>query len=211
MIQRITKTVLFFNLLMLISCGQKDPNKQIDEGNVKGEIYKSSDIGWTIEIPKGWSVISKDQIDNQEAKGKEAIEKSSGQKVDMTQMKHLISFQKNQFNLFASTSEPFKEDYPGEYQENSKKLCNMIYQTYVDNKIKTDSSSGKEIIQGLEFNVFRTTIYTPDGKVILNQIMYNRLINGFDFGVNINYNNDEDKKAMLDAFKKSNFIKKFKD
>ncbi|MRX70213.1 hypothetical protein SAMN06265349_101786 [Flavobacterium resistens] len=210
MIQRITKTILFFLLSIFISCGQKDPNKQIDEGTIKGETYKSSDIGWTIEIPKGWSVISKDHIDSQESKGKEAIEKSSGQKVDMSQLKHLISFQKNQFNLFASTSEPFKEEYPGEYQENSKKLCNMIYQTYIDNKIKTDSSSGKEIIQGLEFNVFRTTIYAPDGKVILNQIMYNRLINGFDFGVNINYNNDEDKKAMLDAFKNSKFTKKFK-
>lgn len=210
MIQKITTTVLFLSLLSLISCGQKDPNKQIDEGTVKDEIYKSKEIGWTIEIPKGWSIVSRDKTDENDQKGQEAIEKSSGQKIDLSHLKHLISFQKNNFNLFASTSEPFKEESPGDYIKSSKSVRELIYQTYVDHDIKADSSSGKEIIQGLEFNVFYTTIYAPDGKVILNQILYNKLINGYDFGVNINFNNDNDKKIMLDAFKKSKFDNRLK-
>jgi hypothetical protein len=39
--------------------------------------------------------------------------------------------------------------------------------------------------------------------------MYSRLINGYDFGANINYNNDDDKKIMVDAFKNSKFDKNY--
>ncbi|MFT3704516.1 MAG: hypothetical protein QM802_19265 [Agriterribacter sp.] len=204
---KITNSILIFFLLTFISCAHPDPNKQIDEGSVNNQIYESKEIGWTIEIPKNWTVISKDKIESNDQKGLDAIEKSTGSKVDMKSLKHLISFQKNQFNIFTSTSEPVKEAFSGEYQQNNKELNEIIYKTFTDQGIKVDSLSGKEMIQGLEFNTFRTTIHGPDGKVILNQILYSRLINGFDFGVNINYNNEEDKKVMIDAWKKSKFSK----
>ncbi|HYV95517.1 MAG TPA: hypothetical protein VE978_27325 [Chitinophagales bacterium] len=194
--------------LAIFSCGQVDPNKQIDEGNVTGEIYQSNEIGWTIEIPKGWTIISKDKAEANDQKGKDAIEKVSKTEIDTKTLKHLISFQKNQFNIFASTSEPFTEDFPGEYEQNNRALNELIYEAYINQGIRTDSSSGKETIQGLEFHTFYTTIYAPDGKVILHQILHSRLINGFDFGVNINYNNEEDKKTMVDAWENSMFDKK---
>ena len=205
---KLPSLILIIYSLVIISCGQADPNKQIDEGSVKGETYESKEIGWSIEIPKNWKIISKDKVEANDEKGKSAIEKSSGLKIDTKALKHLISFQKNQFNIFASTSEPVTEEFPGEYQQNNKALNELIYNTFVDQGIKTDSASGKETIQGLEFNTFYITIYAPDGKVILNQIMYSRLINGYDFGVNINYNNDQDKKTMIDAWEKSKFTNK---
>lgn len=205
---KLPSIILTIYSLVIISCGQKDPNKQIDEGIIKGEIYESEEIGWSIEIPKDWKIISKDKVEANEEKGKSAIEKSSGLQIDTRALKHLISFQKNQFNIFSSTSEPFKEEFPGEYQQNNKGLNEILYNAFVDQGIKADSASGTETIQGLEFNTFYTTVYAPDGKVILNQIMYSRLINGYDFGVSINYNNDEDKKVMIDAWEKSKFTKK---
>ena len=204
---KITKLILTFFSLTIISCGQIDANKQIDEGSVKDQIYESKEIGWTMKIPKDWTVISKDKVEANDQKGKNAIEKSTGLDIDTKALKHLISFQKNQFNIFASTSEPFKEEFPGEYQQTNKTLNEIIYKTFTDQGVKTDSSSGKETIQGLEFTTFYTTIYAPDGKVILNQIMYSRLINGFDFGVNINYNNEQDKKTMVTGWKNSKFTK----
>lgn len=204
---RLSRLTLFLYTisLLLFSCEKKDPNKQIDEGIIKGEIYKSKEIGWEIRIPSGWSVVSRDVTQKSEEKGQNAVEQSTGQKFDLSSLKHLISFQKNQFNMFASTSEPFMEEFPGEYEENNKNINSLIYQTFIDQGIKADSSSGQEVIQGIKFNTFYTTIYAPDGKVILNQILYSKLINGYDFGVNINYNNEEDKKTMIDAWKKSKF------
>lgn len=203
---KLTTTILTFVLIIFASCGQVDPNKQIDEGKVNGRIYESKEIGWSIEIPKDWKIISKDKVETYDEKGKSAIEKSSGLEIDTKELKHLISFQKDQFNVFGSTSEPFKEEFPGEYQQNNKALNEVIFNAYKDQGMKVDTSSGKEIIQGLEFNAFYTKIYTPDGKVMLNQILYSRLINGYDFGVNINYNNDQDKETMLNVFNKSKFI-----
>ncbi len=205
---KLTITSLTFIFLILVSCGPVDPNKQIDEGSAKGTTYESKEIGWIIEIPKEWKIISKDKVEANEENGKKALEKSSGLEIDTKALKHLISFQKDQFNIFASTSEPFKEEFPGEYQQNNKFLNEIIYNTFKDQGIKVDSASGKETIQGLEFNKFSTTIYAPDGKVILNQVLYSRLINGYDFGVNINYNNDQDKKMMMNAFVQSKFTKK---
>ncbi len=194
--------------LLIVSCGRVDPNKHVDEGYVKENIYKSTEIGWSIEIPDGWEVVTKDKIEANDQKGKDAIEKTAGTEVDISGLKHLISFKKNQFNLFASTSEPFKEEYPGEYIENGRNLNKLIFDTYLDLGIMADTSSGTAIIDGLEFRTFETKIFSDDGKLILNQIMYSRLINGFDFGISINYNNDTDRDVMLKVLKESKFDKK---
>jgi hypothetical protein len=205
---KLSLTLLSLLSVVFISCGSGNANKQIDEGKVKGEVYESKDLGWTIEIPKGWKVVSKDKIDANDAKGKEAIEGVTGEALDTKSLKHLIAFQKDQFNIFTSTSQPFKEEHPGEYDEASAALNGLIYETFASKGIKTDTSSGKESIQGLDFHTFKSTVYGPDGKVLLYQILYSRLLNGYDFGVNLNYNNDEDKEVMMSAWKASVFTKK---
>jgi hypothetical protein len=192
---------------VLFSCSHIDPNKQIDEGKVTGDIYHSKELGWTIEIPANWKIVSKDEVQKNDQKGKEAMSKVYKGDIDMKTLKNLISFQKNMFNVFASTSQSFKEDSAGEYNHNCKMINQIIYQTYIGQGIKADSSSGKEIIQGLVFNTFYATIYGRDGKPVLHQILYSRLINGYDFGVNINYNNDADKETLVNAFKNSKFEK----
>ena len=98
------------------------------------------------------------------------------------------------------------EAYDGEWKEINAALKELMYSTYVERGIKTDSSTTETIkIDGLEFTSYQMTIYSPEGDVIINQIMYSRLINGLDFGVNINYNNESDKKEMLDAWLNSKF------
>lgn len=198
--------LLFAPIFIITSCGQRDPNKQIDEGKVDGETYTSQEIGWTIQIPKGWSVTSRNKLEANDKKGKEAIEKVIGE-FDISGLKHLVSFQKNLFNTFQSTSEPFTPEYEGEWEENNAKIKKLLYDTYTNQGIKVDTSSSKAVIDGLNFDVFKSTIYGPNGNVILHQELYSRYINGFDFGVNINYNNDEDRRTMLEAWQNSKFKK----
>ncbi|HET6225159.1 MAG TPA: hypothetical protein VFF27_02705 [Bacteroidia bacterium] len=198
---------LFFTLLCfsLFSCAPKDPNKQVDEGKVNGTIYESKEIGWSIEIPNDWQIISKDKIEQNEQLGKDAMEKTVGGPIDTKTLKHLISFQKDRFNIFSSTSQPFKEEYAGEYKKNTQLIYDVLYNTFTDQGIKVDTASGKETVQGIEFNTFHTTIYKPDGKVILKQILYSQFLKGFDFGATISYNNEENKETMLKAWKNSKF------
>ncbi|AUP80778.1 hypothetical protein [Flavivirga eckloniae] len=201
--------ILLGILVSIASCKQKtDPNKQIDEGHVKNDVYSSKEIGWTITIPDNWKVITKEQNETFQKKGLDAMEDMLDEEVDASEVRNLIGFQKDQFNIFQSTSEPFEVEYEGEWEETNAALKELIYYTYMDQNIKVDSTATKIVkVNGLDFRSYEFKIYGPNGDVILNQIMYSRLINGFDFGVNINYNNESYKKEMLDAWLNSKFKK----
>lgn len=199
-------TIITIILFSLQSCNLNDPNKNVDEGEIQGKNYKSEEIGWTMEIPDGWTVVDKDLTEERNNKGQKALEKSMGQKVDFTGLKNLLSLQKGQFNVFQSTSEPFDLEYEGQWEETNAAVKSIIFSTYKDQGIKADTSiTTIEKIDGLDFHKYSFTIYSPDGEIILNQIMYGRLINGFDFGVNINYNNNKDRDELLKVFKNSKF------
>ena len=203
---KIKLTILLF-LTVLMSC-KTDPNEQIDEGKITENTYHSKEIGWTMDIPKGWKVTHKSVLDERTEKGLDALSETVGFEYDASQLKQLLNFQKNQFNIFQSTSEPFEVEYEGEWEENNHGLKDLLYNTYLEKGIKTDSTETKTVtIDGLEFISYGFTIYSKKGDVILNQIMYSRLINGMDFGVNINYNNESDKKEMLEAWLNSKFRK----
>ena len=186
---------------------QTDFNSHVDEGWMTGNSYHSKEIGWSIQIPEGWQVTARNFLAAQDKKGKEAIEKSAGVQIDMSSVTHLVAFQKSLYNSFASTIEPFEEEYPGQYQEHSENLYQMLWQTFTDNKMKFDTLLRTETIQGLEFNVFEINLYSPKGEIVLNQLIYNKLYKGYDFGVNINSNNDFDKKVLLTALRQSKFDK----
>ncbi|WP_299124987.1 hypothetical protein [uncultured Winogradskyella sp.] len=203
---KIKLTILLF-LTVLISC-KTYPNKQIDEGKITESKYHSKEIGWTMEIPKGWNVTHKSILDERIEKGLDAINETAEIEYDASELKQLLNFQKDKFNIFQSTSEPFELEYDGEWEENNAGLKKLVYNTYQQRGIKTDSTETKTIkIDGLEFQSYGFTIYSPKGEIILNQIMYSRLINGLDFGVNINYNNESDKKEMLEVWLNSKFKK----
>jgi hypothetical protein len=190
--------------LSISSCG--DTSKKTDEGQIRKNEYTSKEIGWTIEIPEGWEVTDLEKTKKSSQKGEKAIEETINAEVDYSGLKHLITFQKNQFNIFQSSSEPFKLEYEGEWEETDCSLKAIVYDTYKNQGIKADSSATTiDKIDGLDFRTYSFTIYSPKGDVILKQIIYGRLINGFNFGVNINYNNEKDKDEMLKAFRKSKF------
>lgn len=128
--------------------------------------------------------------------------------IDYSRLKNLVGFQKNKFNIFQSTSEPFELEYEGEWEENNEALKDIIYAAYQSQGINVDSTETKiEKIDGLKFYSYSFTVYGPKGEIILKQTMFSRLINGFDFGVNINYNNESDRDEMLLAFRSSKFRK----
>ncbi|HRF77184.1 MAG TPA: hypothetical protein PLB46_11465 [Chitinophagales bacterium] len=106
-------------------------------------------------------------------KGTQALEETIDQEVDFSGVKTLIAFQKNQFNIFQSTSEPFKLEYEGEWEINNAAIKALIFETFVNQGIKADSSATSvETIDGLDFQTYSFTIYGPNDEVILNQILY---------------------------------------
>lgn len=206
---RKTLFTLFAGIILgITSCGQADPNENVDEGKVEGNLYTSAEIGWTIEIPTGWTIVEKDETEARNEKGKEIIEETIGGEFDASGLKNLIVFQKNKFNIFQSTSEPFKVEYEGEWEQNNHALKELIYTTYESQGIKVDSSvTTIEKIDGLNFLTYILTLYGKKGEIILHQMLFSRLINGFDFSVNLNYNNNRERDELLKAFRNSRFEK----
>lgn len=206
--KKIAFTIITGISVSLTSYAQVDPYRSFDEGKLEGNIYTSLEIGWTIEIPKGWTVIDKEKSEEIYERGREALKGTFDGEIGHGGMKDLISFRKSQFNIFQSVSEPFELDYEGEWEENNSAIKEILYLALENQGIKADSSSTKiEKIDGLDFHTYSFTIYGLNGEVLLKQIMYNKLINGLDFGVNINYNNDQDADQLLKAFRNSKFRK----
>ena len=192
------------SLTLFISC-KTDPNKQVDEGKVIENKYHSKEIGWTIEIPKGWNVTKRDESQEREDKGLKAMNEANGIDYDVSGLKQLISFQKDRFHIFSATSEKFELEYDGEYEENKVLVKELLYNTYASNGIKFDTISSIEKIDNLEFDLFHITLYDPKGNIMLYQDFYSRFINGLDFGVNLNYINDKEKNELVRVWRNSKF------
>jgi hypothetical protein len=174
--------------------------------NAANRTYTSQEIGWTMTIPDGWQITSIDRLEELDRKGLEAIEKTVNGSIDYSGLKHLVSFNKDKFNIFQSTIEPFKEEHAGEWDENNRALREVILTTYKQQGIRaaaTDIST--ETIDGIVFQKYEVTIYGPGGEVIIKQLMYSSLVNGYDFGAAITYNNTPDKNTMLEAWQASRF------
>lgn len=203
MIRSLIYRCLAFILIIFLSCNSSSLKEERDAL----EAYTSKEIGWTIEIPQGFKRTSQIKRDADDQKGKEAIEKVYEGELKIDSLRHLVSFMKNQFNSFDSTIEPYEETEAGEYAENNVLIHKLIFDTYHKQGIKIDTSSSKINLKGQLFNAFYIKIFGPNGEVALNQIMYSKMIKGYDFGVNINYNNEEDKNALISAFMNSNLDK----
>ena len=113
------------------------------------------------------------------------------------------------FNSFSSTIEKYDKKIHGKWSETNNKTKKIIYATYLKQGIKVDSSATQtENIDGVEFETYELTLYNKKNEIALNQIMFSKYLNGFDFGININFNNENDKKILLKNWKESKFMKK---
>ncbi len=187
----------YISLLFLLISIAFSSEAQTDS---KARSYYCKEIGWTILVPDGWSVLSKEKQADLQNTGKKAMEKVTEEDIPTQRLKNLISFRRDPLNVFMSTIEPFTEDKPGEYEQNNRKIYGLIYSTFKNEGIKADTASGEEMIRGHKFYTFATKIYSKDGDLILQQKMFSRLVKGYDFGVTISYDNEQDKQAMLDAW-----------
>lgn len=201
MIKNLIYSCLAFSVSVILGCTSSSPNEE----SPTPETYTGKEIGWTIEIPKGYKLTSQTKMDADDEKGKQAIGKVYDGELKVDSLTHLISFMKNQFNSFDSTIEPYEETKPGEYAENNILIHKLVFDTYHKQGIKIDTSSATLNLKGQVFNAFYIKIYGPNGEVALNQIMYSKMFKGYDFGVNINYNNEADKNALVNAFMNSSF------
>ena len=202
--------------LSLLSCKEKkqelkDKQKEIETGTLDStNRYSADEIGWTTSIPSGWEVQTRENTKKNTERGLKAIEKEMNAEVDASKLIQLLNLKKGKFNSFLSTIEPYDTTDGISYEENNRRLYEVMKQTYAGQGIDARYSEDIALLDGLSFYVFNVKIYNKDkSTVILNQTMYSRLINGYDFGMTISYNGDEARKELEDIVFSSKFSKRF--
>lgn len=206
------KLVFFLSAIIFGLCSQIRAQNSIDSQPLKTHgdsitIYKNWQLGWKIDVPNGWPILQKETTDEFYKK----IIDSSKSPIDTSNSKILLFAQKNKHNLFIATLQYFDEGRRGNWSDNNSVMDQQSYQEYVDHikgtGMKCDSMSLKEKIGGIEFRVFSIKIYYPGGKLVLDQLAYEKLVHGSIFGVLISTDNLLDKDTMITAWKNSIFDK----
>lgn len=194
---------LSFTLLLAGACGspaKKDYSKEVDEGTFNGNTYTSQALGWTMEFPDNWIITTKSSLESLDERSKESVNDSTS---NMSGIKRTLAFQKNFDNNFQSCWETFSGDETA-YKRVLYNNHEMIYTNYLERNIYADTVGGTLKVDGITFDTYEVSL-NRNSEVFATQLLLNALIKGKYMTVTIAYNNDADKKKMLDLFKKSTF------
>ena len=203
------RVFLLLIFVCILSCKKSDKQPYGNKDIIKNNVFENKEIGWKMEIPTNWKIIKKEKSNKDVIDAYETVETSTGEKYNKSQFTNILKFEKDMFNKFSSTIEKYDIKIHGDWNKTNSKVKKIIYESYLKQGIKVDSSATKtENIGGIDFKTYELTLYNKKNEIALNQIMFSKYLNGFDFGVNINYNNVEDKRLLLKHWKESKFAKK---
>jgi hypothetical protein len=210
MIRILILTIAFFTFVSCNNGSQSATEGETTEANktkAKPISYTSKEIGWTIEIPEGWKIEDQQKLKADIDEGKKVLEKKG---IDLSISGHeinLVTFRKNQLSKLQSTAIPYKEEYKGSWKDAYLLIKKQIYDGFNSLGVKVDSVSNQAEIDGLKFEVFVLTIHDKKDRILMHQLMYRTLIKGFDFVINITYDEDMNGIEVMEAWKKSKFDK----
>ncbi len=202
----IYQVLFLMSCIILTSCKNSSQQQYGNNDVLESNIFTNIEIGWTMTIPSNWKVASKEESNKRVLEGYESIESTTSEEYDKSQFTNILTFEKDMFNTFSSTIEKYDLELHGDWKITNSVVKKMAYETYIKQGLKVDSTHTKtESIDGIEFEFYEFSFYNQNKEIVLNQIMYSKLINGFDFGVNINYNNLDDKNLLLNNWRDSKF------
>ena len=190
---------------LLTSCKTKEKEqslyekrKELNKGDLGADnVYRVPEIGWTTTIPKGWNIITRDEMANIKKRGAKEMGKVMDAEIDYSTVQDLISVRKDRFNSFMSNIQKFDTATDGDFDERTKTVFDAIRYTYQSKNMKMEDQVGAVRIDGVMFSRLEMKIFDADEKeIILNQEFYIAPINGYDFSMIVNYNNEDDKDIL---------------
>ncbi len=191
--------VIIFLTGILSACIIQPDNRKKDFSK-----YSSQEIGWSVEYPKSWKVLTNNDI-GQEAGSTSTTDKSKSK--DTLQMRHknLFWIEKDKFNTFSSTVQSFDSLIDGSYEKTQEALFQAMLSTYHNQGLYFQYKIGNDMIDGLVFKTYFIKFFSNDRKnVILYQVIFDRLIKGKNaLTLSINFNNDKDRQTLINMVKSS--------
>lgn len=188
--------IILFSIVTVVIIGCSKENKT----------FNVTEIGWSVGLIDGWKIESSRNLNKDLQEGIEIIKKSGVNPNINGEEISLITLRKNTISKFQVTIIPFKESYKNEWNDKYPLIKNHIYNIFIAQGVKVDSTSSKEKIDGVDFEIFNMKIYQNDRQV-MEQNMYRTYLNGYDFIINMTNDKPLYKKQMLRTLRKSKFSK----
>ncbi|WP_282143411.1 hypothetical protein [Cellulophaga baltica] len=173
----------------------------------ENKTFHAPEIGWTINLIDGWDIESARKVDQDIHEGLALIE-NSGESVYVSGKEiGLFVLRSDEITKFQATIIPFEETYENEWNDKYLQIKDVIYSIFASQSVQVDSTSSKETIDNIAFEVFNIKL-SQNGSTLMEQNMYRTYIKGYDFIINMSHNSINDKKAMLATLRASKFDKK---
>ncbi len=191
-----------FSVLLLTICFSS-VNSQSES-----RVYNFKQIGWSLRLPADFDVMDSAANLAHMQKGLRAIEDVTDVTADISKTITLISATKDKFNYFNATIEPFDDSDGISWESANQALKEVLYATFTEKMSDAviDTSSGKQIIDGVSFDRYHITI-SLDGKSIFNMLLLSKLYKGFDFGISYLYLDERTRDQIESMLRESKFSK----
>lgn len=190
------KKIIFLYLLILLftSCSESKPELIT---------YTFDKIGWEVQAPNNWEVISYTKLDANMARGVKAL--GEKQSIESQKIEYLLNVKLTKSNFFNSYIAPFNQnvyDLKLVLELGIESMDKMHKEREIDATL-SDISQVK--VGGLDFYTYSVQVKNTKGELVLTQYSYSRIINEYLLQVVIGHNNPKSKEALLGAWKTSIF------
>lgn len=173
------------------------------------ETYFSSELGWKMEIVKGWEKMDSSQVAALTSRGISELKSQTGlDSVDMSTTKQLLHLQLSQNKLNKFTSSIDKQNITSEEEFNIylDYILALLYDTFTGMNFKVEKIENPDVtIDGVKFK--HITFKLSSSGDVLEQNLYVAYRNGYIFTVAIITTNEKYKKEIETAFLNSKFSK----
>ncbi len=175
---KLLQAILLLSLVPLFACNQ-----------VKKTQYSFNEINWTISVPDSYDIASADEVEETGNRSKKAIEYIDST-LDFSATKDLITIRKGELNYFTAAITPF-DPRTQDWELSNSNVKKAIVQGFKNQttSVSIDSSTSQIFLNNIQFGKFKLTLTYPDNNIV-HILVYNRIHNGYDFGVLVCYVDD---------------------
>ena len=198
---------------LLLAGGDASPAAPatVIEGQSAPGRYDDPVLGWSMQRPPGWSVMSPDEVDAQARKGRALLEETLGERVEMNHT-NLLHLRSNRKSVFTSTREYYDES-AGPYAAVQETLFQAVRESFATADIPIRVERRRETIDGVAFQLMQVSMRARDdeSREIMQQYLYNALVRNQCFTVTVTAVttvDDAELEAGLRAWRASKFAKR---
>jgi len=194
-------------ILILTICLLTISRQLFSQESNKKHFFK--EVGWTILLPSDFHVLDSAANAAKVEHGRKEIEESAKVKYDYSATKTLIAANKDAYNYFTATIEPFdttKERFDVFHKQEDLDH----YKTYTDlaPTAKIDTSTTSIIIDNLVFKKFHTTLTFVKENLVMHIISLSKYYKGYDFSMRYASIDPVSKEQIESMLRHSKFKKK---